>query len=547
MSATEDHTTDYDAVVVGAGFAGLRMLHDLRSRGLSVKVIEAGSDVGGTWYWNRYPGARTDTEAWAYCLTHDPKLMQEWNWSDRFPAQEEVEQYLQHVADRYGLREHIQFNTRMTGAHFDEDGAMWSVATDQDDQITCRFFITAVGILTRPFLPPFPGSERFRGQILQTSRWPKDPVDMKGKRVGIVGTGATGVQVIPVVAQDALHLTVFQRTPNFVLPSRNHSLDDTQRARIKREYPEIAEQFKSHFFGFPMTPSGLTKDDVSEEQFQRLLERGWETGGFGFVFSTFDDIITDDESNARAAEFVRNKIRAIVHDPELAEKLCPTTHPIASKRPPLGHHYYETFNRDNVSLVDVSGDAITEVTEKGLRLTSGDEHELDVLIFATGFDVATGSLDHLDIRGRGGETIADHWKDGPRTFLGTTVDGFPNMFTICGPQTPFANIPVVIEANVDWITGAIDHLDEHGGGTMEPTPEAVERWRQHIDTLMAYTVLGQGMEARSWFLGSNIPGKPKVCLFYFGGAGNYRTECDAEAASGFPGFTFAGTPTGAHA
>lgn len=540
MSTLDAVSTDYDAIVIGAGFAGLCALRDLRERhGMSVKVIEVGTDVGGTWYWTRYPGARTDTESWAYCLTHDPELLDEWEWSERYPAQPEVLRYLQHVSERYDLRRDIQFETAMTTATYDEEAEVWTVGTDRGEQFTCRYFVTGLGVLAQPLQPPFPGLESFEGEWYQTARWPHEGVDLRGKRVGIIGTGATAVQAIPLIARDAKHLTVFQRTPNFVIPSRNYPLSDEQRAEIKREYDEILEVARGHFFGIPLQNSGLTIADVTPEEYERRLERAWETGGFSFIFETFDDFLTDEASNARAAEFVRDKIRTIVEDPATAELLCPTSHPIGAKRPPLGHLYYETFNREDVTLVDVSQDAIDGMTPTGIRTVGGAEYDVDVLIFATGFDASTGSFKHLDIRGRGGRTIAEHWQEGPRTFLGMTVDGFPNMFMICGPQAPFANIPVVVEANVEWIGRAITETRERGRTTIEPTPEAVQHWREHMDVILGMTLLGKGLEARSWFLGANVPGKPPVVLFYFGGAGNYAAECRAEADGGFTGFRFA--------
>ncbi len=525
--------TDFEVIVIGAGFGGLRMLHELRRLGLSVKVIEAASDVGGTWYWNRYPGARTDSESWVYAYSFSKELQDDWDWSERFPAQPETLAYLRHVADRFDMRKDIQFNTRVRSAVYDESSNAWTVTTDRGETYTCVYFITAVGVLSLPYMPPFPGLESFEGEWYVTGRWPKERVAFAGKRVAVIGTGATAVQAIPIIAQTAAHLTVFQRTPNYVLPARNYTMTEDERQTIRASYDAIWEQARNHFFGFAMDYAGRTAADVTPEEHQKILERGWETGGFRYLFETFDDIFTDEKSNAVAAEFVRNKIRAIVKDPATAELLCPKDYPLAGKRPPLGHFYYEAFNRENVSLVDVSGNPITEITAKGVR-TGTDEYEADVIVFATGFDAVTGSLTGMDIRGKGGATIKEKWASGPRTHLGIGVDGFPNMFMICGPQSPFANIPVVIDGIVEWIGRAIRHLRDNGLASMEATPEAVDSWRQHMDDLVNATVLPKGK--RSWFLGDNIPGKPHVVLFFFGGAGAYRQECQAAAERGFEGF-----------
>ena len=533
--------TDFDAIVIGAGFGGLRMLHELRQLGLSVKVIEAASDVGGTWYWNRYPGARTDSESWVYAYSFSKELQDEWNWSERFPAQAETLSYLQHVVGRFDMRKHIEFDTRVESAVYDEPANLWKITTDDGETYACTYLITAVGVLSLPYKPPFPGLESFEGEWYVTGRWPKEPVDFTGKRVAVIGTGATAVQAIPIIAHTAAHLTVFQRTPNYVLPARNYTMTEDERQAIRTSYDAIWEQARTHFFGFAMPFAGRTAADVTPEEHQRILEGGWEIGGFRFIFETFDDIFTDEKSNDVASEFVRNKIRAIVKDKATAELLCPKDYPLAGKRPPLGHFYYETFNRENVTLVDVSENPITEITRKGLR-TASREYEADIIVFATGFDAVTGTLRAMDIRGKGGATIKEKWQDGPRTYLGIGVDGFPNMFMICGPQSPFANIPVVIDGIVDWIGRAIGHMRDDRIDTMEATPEAVDEWRRHMDELVNATVLPRGK--RSWFLGDNIPGKPHVVLFYFGGAGAYRQECQAVAARGYEGFATSKRRTG---
>jgi cyclohexanone monooxygenase len=531
---------EFDAVVVGAGFGGLRMLHELRELGLSVKVLEAGTDVGGTWYWNRYPGARTDTESWAYIVNFSEELNAEWDWSERFPTQPEVLRYLRHVADRFDMRRDIQFNTRVNSAIYDGGADRWSVTTERGEVFRCTYLISASGLLSVGQEPPFPGLDSFQGEWYQTSNWPKEPVDLTGKRVAVVGTGATAVQVIPEVAHVAEHVTVFQRTPNYVMPARNHPLTDARRAEIKRNYNAIWQQACRQVFAFPMDPAGRTIADVTPAERQQVLEAGWEAGGFRYIFETFDDMLVDEDCNAAAAEFAREKIRAIVKDPATAELLCPD-YPIAAKRPPLGHFYYEAFNRENVTLVDVSDSPIREVTRTGLS-TQTDDYEFDVIIFAVGFDAATGALMHMDVRGAAGETITDKWAAGPQTYLGICVAGFPNMFMISGPQSPFANIPVVIDNMVRWIGEAITHIRENGYARMEATREAEADWGVLIKQLLDATILGKGAKVHSWFLGANIPGKPVNVLFYFGGAGNYFDHCQRVLDAGFEGISFSRQP-----
>ncbi|QTJ70840.1 NAD(P)/FAD-dependent oxidoreductase (plasmid) [Rhodococcus sp. ZPP] len=525
-------------MVVGAGFSGLRMLQELRGLDMSARVIEAGSDVGGTWYWNRYPGARVDSQSWVYAYSFSEDLQQNWRWSERYPAQPETLSYLEHVANQFDLRRDVEFDTKVQSAEFDDASTTWTVTTDQGQSYTCRYFITATGPLSQPYLPDFDGLADFEGQWFQTARWPEEGVDFAGKRVAVVGTGATAVQVIPQVAREAAELTVLQRTPNWVLPARNDVLTDFEDREIKANYEAIWKQARQHFYGFPMDPAGRTRSDVTPEEHQRILERGWEIGGFGFIFETFDDILVDDEANKIVADFVRNKIRMIVEDPATAELLCPKDHPIGGKRPPLGHYYYETYNRDNVRLVDVSTTPITRITPNGIQV-GNDRYEADIIIFATGFDAVTGTLNQIDIRGRDGVELRSKWEHGPRTQLGIGVDGFPNMFMVGGPQTPFANIPVVAEGIIEWIGAALQHMHDNGIERMEADPDAVERWRKHLDDIVNATVLVKGKGA--WWLGDNIPGKPHACLFYFAGAGAYRQEAQACIDEGFEGFTLTKT------
>ncbi|GAA5161663.1 NAD(P)/FAD-dependent oxidoreductase [Pseudonocardia eucalypti] len=528
---------DFDAVVIGMGFGGLRMLWELHQLGLSVRAYERGSDVGGTWYWNRYPGARTDSEAWVYCMFFDEKLKQEWDWPERFPKQPDMERYLQHVADRFDMRRDIRFETVVTSAVYQEGTGLWEVGTDRGETVTCRYLISATGLLHVAYEPPFPGLESFEGESYLTSRWPKEPVDFAGKRVAVVGTGATAVQVIPEVAREAEHLRVFQRTPNYVLPSRNHALEKAQRDEIKRDYPEIIEKLRKQPFAFPMDPANRMYDENrSPEEVRRILDAAWEAGGFYYLFTAFDDLLIDERSNRFASDFLREKIRTIVRDPETAEKLTPK-YPYAGKRPPLGHFYYETFNRDNVDLVDVKADPIAEITPTGIRLESGEEHEADIIIFALGFDALTGALTEMDLRGRGGVSMRDKWADGVHTYLGLCVDSFPNFFMLSGPQSPFANIPAVLDQSVAFVGRLLGYLGEHGVDRIEPTGDAVHGWGEKCQALLDMAPpIKAGLAVSSWFLGANIPGKKPSVLFYFGGAAAYFDDLEKVADRDFDGF-----------
>jgi cyclohexanone monooxygenase len=528
---------ELDAIVVGAGFGGLRALYKLRDElGLSVRLIEAGSDVGGTWYWNRYPGARTDSEAWAYCYSFSKEVQDEWDWPERMPTWDQVQDYLKYVADRFEMRKDIAFNTRVASAVFNEAIGRWLVTAEDGQAFSVTYFVTAVGWFSVPVDPPYKGLETFEGQRIMSSRWPKEPVDFTGKRVGIVGSGSTAVQLLPIVAQTAAHVSLFQRTPNYVLPGRNHPIDQWQRQSIKTNYDAIWKQIRKQVFAFPMDSSPLCYDDVTDDERQRIFESGWEAGGFRFLFETFADLLVDERSNAAAAEFVRGKIRSIVKNPKIAELLTPD-YPIALKRPPLGNFYFEAFNRDNVSLVDVREHPIVEVLPHGVR-TDVAEHELDILVFAMGFDAVTGPLTHMDVRGRDGVTIREKWADGPRTQLAITVDGFPNMFMVTGPQAPFANVPPVVEAGVAWIGDIIAKMQADSSDLVEAEPEAVERWVKLMWEMLDATLLGEATKLNSWFMGANIPGKAHAPLHYFGGAEGYFDELQRSVDSEFAGFKF---------
>ena len=526
-----------DVLVVGAGFGGLRTLHELRGRGFSVRALEAGSDVGGTWYWNRYPGARTDSEAWVYCFSFDEQLQQEWDWPARFPSQPEVHAYLRHVADRFDLRKDIVFDAQVVAAQYDEEATRWHVATQDGRRWRCKFLVAATGNFSIPYEPPFRGRERFKGEIHHSQRWPLEPVSFAGTRVGVVGTGATAVQIIPEVAHTAAHLTVFQRTPTYVIPSRNHPLESHQRAAIKADYEQIWKLCRKQVFAFPIERTGRKVDDVTPEEHQRILEAGWERGGFRFIFETLDDLTADVRSNAVAAEFVRNKIRTIVDDPVTAELLCPKDHPIGAKRIPLGHHYYETYNRRNVRLVSIRGNPIDEITETGLRLADGRQFELDMLILALGFDAATGALSRMGVRGRGGRHLEQAWTSGARTYLGLGVEGFPNLFILAGPHSPILNFPVLIEHKAQWIGRTLDALRARGKTRIEPRPGSMERWSARLRDLFNATLLTEAEAVGSYYVGANIPGKATGPLFYFGGFPKYMREIDAAADADYEGFS----------
>lgn len=528
-------STDFDTIIVGAGFGGLRALHEMRRMGKTVRLFDAGSDVGGTWYWNRYPGARTDSEAWAYCYSFSKELQDDWDWAERMPTWDQVQEYLSHVADRFDLREDVQFNTRVSSAIYDKAANQWVISTDDGKSYRCRYFISAVGWFAVAVQPPFDMSN-FTGEWYLSSRWPKEKVDFAGKRVGIVGSGSTAVQMVPLIAKEAAQLTMFQRTPNYVLPGRNHPLDDTDRDAIKRNYDAIWKQVRNEVFAFPMDDSPLTYDDVDDEQRQRIFEYGWEQGGFRFLFETFADILVDERTNAAAAEFARNKIRSIVKDPATADLMCPD-YPIALKRPPLGNFFYESFNRPNVRLVDVSKHPLIGSTAKGIK-TDIEEFEFDIVIFAIGFDAVTGPLTHLDVRGKSGETVRDKWAAGPRTHLGVVMDDFPNMFIITGPQTPFSNVPPVVDASVNWIGKVIAKADREGADRIEVQQEAVDRWCDLMIEMLDATLLGGATELKSWFMGANIDGKSHAPLFYFGGAAGYFDEMDKSIEGDFAEMAF---------
>ena len=529
---------NFDAVVIGAGFSGIYMLKSLRDKlGMNVRVYEAGDTVGGTWYWNRYPGARCDSDAYIYCFTWDKQLLQEWEWSERYPEQPEILRYLEHVTKRHDLKRDMQFSTRVTGAEFNEKTGLWTVHTEKGEAVTARYLIAAVGSLSTTNMPQFKGFEKFKGKWYHTSKFPHSGVDFTGKRVGIVGTGATAVQAIPEIAQQAKQLVVFQRTANYCVPARNGKVDPEVIKARKADYDGVVKRIRESFFGQEHYFIPKSVLDATPEERELEFDKKWDAGGFAFWLANYQDMFFDQKANDVCADYIKRKIRKTVKDPVVAEKLIPKGYAYGTKRQPLDTNYYETFNKDNVLLVDAKTDgAIEEITEKGIR-AGGKEYELDVIVFATGFDAMTGPLKALNLKGRGGRTLDQQWTDGPHTYLGITVAGFPNLFTITGPQSPsvLSNMPVSIEQHVEWITDCIDNMRKTGKTTIEATPKAQEQWVAHVNEVVNATLM---TGANSWYMSANIPGKPRAFLPYLGpaGVGGYRQKCDEVAAKGYEGF-----------
>ena len=534
-AASDDRAaTTVDAVIVGAGFAGLYMLHRLRGLGLSARVIEAGDGVGGTWYWNRYPGARCDVESLEYQYGFDDDLPREWKWTERYASQPEILRYINHFADRFDLRTDIQLETRVSEARFDESANRWAVSTDRGDRLSATYCIMATGCLSAPRRPDFQGLDSFEGDWYHTGYWPHEGVDFTGKRVGVIGTGSSAIQSIPIIAAQAAQLTVFQRTANFSIPAHNAPIDPDYERTMTERYTDIRRHARASTSGIiPKAVNEQSALAVSDEERRREFESRWAQGGFA-IGGAFADLAINREANDTAAEFVRAKIRAIVHDPATAELLCPRDYPFATKRLCVDTDYFETFNRDNVSLVDVKRAPIEEITPAGLRTTDA-EYAFDCLVFATGFDAMTGALLSIDIRGRAGATLKQAWEGGPRTYLGIQVAGFPNLFTITGPGSPsvLSNMIVSIEQHVDWITDCVEYMRAHEVPYIEATVEAQDRWVDHVNEVAGFTLFPQ---ADSWYVGANIPGKPRVFMPYVGGVGTYAQKCDEVVANGYEGF-----------
>ena len=524
----------YDVVVVGAGFAGMYMLHRLRGLGFSARVYEQGSGVGGTWYWNRYPGARCDVESMQYSYSFSEELQQEWDWSERYAPQPEILKYANHVADRFDLRRDIQFDTCVERAVFDEGANRWSVTTSDGKTVQAQFVVLATGCLSNARKPDIKGLETFRGPVYHTGNWPHEPVDFTGLRVGLIGTGSSGIQSAPIIAEQAKHLTVFQRTANFSIPARNAALTDEEREAFRKNYPEIRR------FAREMARNGIYAEqpdrgalDDSEDVRRGKYATRWDRGGLTFMY-VYNNLGLDRTANDTAADYVRGKIAEIVRDPATAKLLQPNSHPIGTKRICIDTDYFATFNRPNVSLIDIKTNPIQEITANAVRV-AGRDHEVDALVMATGFDAMTGSVARIDIRGRGGQTLNQKWAEGPKTYLGLMSAGFPNLFIVTGPGSPsvLSNMIVSIEQHVDWIADGLVHLRRHCLATMEASREAEEKWVAHVNEVASGTLYPQ---ANSWYMGANIPGKPRIFMPYIGGVGVYRRICDEVAAKGYDGF-----------
>jgi cation diffusion facilitator CzcD-associated flavoprotein CzcO/acetyl esterase/lipase len=534
-----DDRNQFDVVVVGAGFAGLYLIHRLRQQGRSVMALDSADDVGGTWYWNRYPGARCDIPTTDYAYSFDPELENEWTWSEKYATQPEILAYLRHVTDKYDLRRDIRFSTRVVKAVWDGARRRWHIETDRGDQLSCRYYVMATGCLSMPKEPDIEGAARFRGEVYFTSRWPHEGVDFTGKKVAVIGTGSSGIQSIPLIAAEADQLTVFQRTPNFSFPALNGPPSADRLAALaadRDEYREQARQSRGGMPGYELTD--VTAVAASDEVRQERFEWAWGTGELFAVLGMFADQAINLEANGIAAELWRERIRSIVKDPETAEALCPKDHPMGTKRPCLDTGYFETYNRPNVRLVDLRRRPITTITERGIETADGSM-DFDAIVYATGFDAMTGALVAVDIEGRDGLTLKDKWGDGPSTYLGLMTTGFPNLFTITGPGSPsvLSNMAVSIEQHVDWVTDCISFMEQQGFETIEPTPQAEAGWNQHVQDCANITLFPM---ANSWYMGANVPGKPRLFYPYVGGVASYRQACDQVVAEEYLGFNLDG-------
>ncbi len=530
---------DFDAIAIGAGFAGLALIHYLKKAGLSIRVFDRASDIGGTWTWNRYPGAATDSESYYYCLTFSKELLQEWSWSKRYPDWEETHRYMRFVADRCDMWPHIQLNTEIVEARFIKDRGIWEVKTGTGEVYSCKYFISGMGMISEPMIPKIKGLERFKGPMFHSSRWPQG-LDYAGKRVGIIGAGATTVQMLPVMSQTAASVTVFQRTPNFILPAMQRPMTPEWEKEIKDNYDAIVAKCRNHVFGMAFdSPVGRNAIDTPPEERQRIFEENW-TGSFRWVFETFDDLLANPEANRMASEFIIAKMKERIKDPELAELLVPKVedYPLFAKRPPLDHGYLEAYARDNVRLVDIKDkEPLVEVTETGVR-TTANHYEFDIIVLATGFKAYTGALEAFPIRGATGQTLYEKWKESSDCIMGVCVADFPNMFVVTGPQAPFANLPTSIEQNVIWISRCIEKMEQEGYALFKPRAEAEREWTAHTADIHRQTLMAHGDEVHSWMMGANREDKPPRVLIYFGGANTYYDVLDRSAEAGFPELEF---------
>lgn len=529
----------YDVIVVGAGLSGMYALHRFRGFGLHVRVFEAGGDVGGTWYWNRYPGARFDSESWTYGYSFDKEILQEWDWSEHFAPQPETLRYCNFVADRLDLRRDITFDAVVAAAQWDEQALEWEVSIAGGRQARARFLITAVGPLSAPTMPLIEGIDSFEGEGYHTARWPHRPVSFEGKRVAVIGTGATGVQAITEIAKTCGTLAVFQRTPNWCAPLHNSPISPEEMQQIKDRYDEIFATCRETFGHFIHRADQRSVFEVSDEEREAFFEQKYNEPGFGIWMGNFWNLMVDPRANALITDFIARKILQRVKDPAIAEKLIPKNHGFGTRRVPLESGYYEVFNQDNVTLIDVNEEPIERITPRGIK-TSAREYEFDLIVYATGFDAITGAFDRIDIRGAGGQTLRDTWADGPQTYLGLMVNGFPNLLTLIGPHNAalFCNLPRCIEQNVDWAAGLLSYARAHGVRRIEATPEAQAEWTAHVHEMGSFLLLSQ---VDSWMTGinKNVPWRAKrQVMAYAGGAPRYRLKCEEVAASGYTGIEF---------
>ena len=527
--------TQVDAVIVGAGFSGLYALYRLRALGFTTRAFDAADGVGGTWYWNRYPGARCDSESHYYCYSFSEEIRKEWSWSCRYPAQPEILSYLNFVADKFDLKKEIDFGTRITAGNYDESSHRWLVETDKGEIVQAKFLITGVGNTSTPARPDIPGLDAFAGEIYHTALWPHDGVDFSGKRVGLIGTGSSGIQCTPLIAERAEHLTVFQRTASYSVPARNFELTEEMRREQLEKYAELRSLVLASPIGmsFPV-PTKSAMDDTPEQR-KATLDALWQIGGFRFMFTGYNDVIVNKDTNDVFVEYISAKIRETVTDPAKADVLCQFNHPAATKRPPLDTNYYEAFNRENVGIENIRANPVREATTDGLTLANGARHKLDAIVFATGFDTVTGTLLKMNLSGKGGRSLADKWQDGPRAYLGMCSQGFPNLFMITGPGTPgtLTNFPGCIEQNVDWIAGAMTRMRDTGATEIEASAEAETEW---VESIIAAADKTLYPTVDSWYMNSNLPGKPRVFTAYLSGMPTYTAVCDDVSKNDYRGF-----------
>ena len=538
MTNNSSNNQDYDAIIVGAGFAGLYQLICLRDQlGLNCLIIETGDDVGGTWYWNRYPGARCDTESHAYSYYFSDELLKEWTWSERYPGHAEIRKYINFVANKFNLKKDILFNEKVINAEFNENSNNWSLATNTGKQFQAKFVIAAVGCLSNTNIPNIKGLDSFEGKYYHTGNWPKTGVSFVNKKVGQIGTGSTGIQAVPVIAAEAKHLTVFQRTANYSIPARNAPLSEEFKDHVKKDHNYYKEFLKRTPNGHPFEISSRLVSDVSTEEMNQIYEKAWEKGGLQFR-ATFNDLVTNIDANKTASEFIKGKIRQTVTNKKFANILSDIDHPYAGKRPPIDSHYFETFNRDNINLIDLRSNPIMHIDNEGIQ-TKENHFDLDIIVFATGYDAMTGPLLNMNITGKQNLKLKDYWKEGPQTFLGLQIPGFPNLFTITGPGSPsvLTNMPMAIEQHVEWVRDCISYMNNKNHSTIEADSKSADKWGDEVNAVANKTLLPT--VKHSWYLGANIPGKPQVFMPYAGGLPKYTKACNEVKNNNYKGFNIA--------